>query len=147
MSKYTKGNPSPYAWKKGVSGNPTAMGKAAADVIHAAREHTVAAINRLVAMMQQDDDRNVALAAANALLDRGHGRPPQAIPAQVHASWSRRRDQTEGRRTRSVGSDAVGSWTCSIAVAVLGLPTSCEAPVERDEFAGSAVATRVRSVE
>jgi hypothetical protein len=62
------------------------MGRAAADVIQAAREHTVAAINRLVALMQQDDDRNVALAAANALLDRGHGRPPQAILAQVHAS-------------------------------------------------------------
>jgi len=86
VSKYTKGNPSPYAWKKGVFGNPTGTGEVAADVIHAAREHTVAAISRLVALMQQDDDRNVALAAANALLDRGHGRPPQAILAQVHAS-------------------------------------------------------------
>jgi hypothetical protein len=62
------------------------MSKAAADVIQAAREHTVAAVARLVALMQQDDDRNVALAAANALLDRGYGRPPQAVLAQVHAS-------------------------------------------------------------
>jgi hypothetical protein len=69
-----------------MSGNPSGMGKAAADVIQAAREHTVAAVARLVALMQQDDDRNVALAAATALLDRGHGRPPQAILAQVHAS-------------------------------------------------------------
>ena len=52
--KYTKENPSPYAWKKGVSGNPSGMGRAAANVIQAAREYTVAAGARLVALMQQD---------------------------------------------------------------------------------------------
>jgi hypothetical protein len=59
------------------------MGKAAADVVEAAREHTVDAIERLAALMQQDDDRDVALSAATALLDRGWGKPAQAILAQV----------------------------------------------------------------
>jgi hypothetical protein len=39
-----------------------------------------------VALMQQDDDRDVALSAATALLDRGWGKPAQAITANVNTS-------------------------------------------------------------
>src|SRR5262249_6461988 len=66
-----------------VSGNPSGRSRAAADVIEAAREHTVDAIERLAALMQQDDDRDIALSAATALLDRGWGKPAQALLAQV----------------------------------------------------------------
>lgn len=42
-----------------------------------AREHSVAAINRIVALQGSADER-VALAAAQALLDRAYGKPAQA---------------------------------------------------------------------
>jgi hypothetical protein len=49
-----------------------------------AREHAPEVIARLLVLMRQDDDRDIALAAANSLLDRGYGRPPQAILATVN---------------------------------------------------------------
>ena len=48
------GLPIGHPFRKGVSGNPSGMGRAAANVIQAAREYTVAAVARLVALMQQD---------------------------------------------------------------------------------------------
>jgi hypothetical protein len=59
-----------------VSGNPSGRSRAAADVIEAAREHTAAALGRLVQLMEQDEDRSIALSAAAELLNRGWGKPP-----------------------------------------------------------------------
>ena len=63
---------------KGQSGNPSGRPKANAEIAALARQHCPAAIERLVQAMAGDDDR-VAVAAASALLDRGIGKPSQAV--------------------------------------------------------------------
>jgi hypothetical protein len=62
----------------GVSGNPNGRPKVAAEIRGIAREHGPAAINRLVQLMNSKDEM-VSLHAARVLLDRGYGRPEQAI--------------------------------------------------------------------
>jgi hypothetical protein len=59
------------------------IGSAAREVIELAREHTPEAIETLVAIMRSDDEDR-ALAAANALLDRGWGRPHQSLAVEAH---------------------------------------------------------------
>jgi hypothetical protein len=81
---WTKDNPSPKAFKPGQSGNPG--GRPKSDVVSLARQHTPEAINRLVALMRQDDDFDIAIQATTALLDRGWGKPPQALLAQVNGN-------------------------------------------------------------
>jgi hypothetical protein len=62
------------------------MRKATADLVAAAREHTAAALGRLVQLMEQDEDRNIALSAAAELLNRGWGKPPVAVFAQINGA-------------------------------------------------------------
>jgi Family of unknown function (DUF5681) len=64
------------SFAKGVSGNPGGRPKAALDVQALARAHTVEAINALVAALKDKPSR---VAAASALLDRGWGKPIQAV--------------------------------------------------------------------
>jgi hypothetical protein len=78
---WTKDNPSPKAFKPGQSGNPG--GRPKSDVVSLARQHTPEAINRLVALMRQDDNLDIAIQATTALLDRSWGKPPQAILARI----------------------------------------------------------------
>ena len=66
------------AFKKGKSGNPGGRPKEAAEVKALAGEHTVEAIERLVFWMRSEEPRT-SVAAAQSLLDRGHGKPAQAI--------------------------------------------------------------------
>lgn len=67
-------------WKPGQSGNPGGMPKGALDVKQLARNHTIAAIETLAAIMQDRDAVPAArVAAANSLLDRGFGKPSQEI--------------------------------------------------------------------
>jgi hypothetical protein len=62
----------------GKSGNPGGRPKADPELREACRGHTTEAIEVLVKWMRSDDAR-AAIAAANALLDRGYGKPAQAI--------------------------------------------------------------------
>jgi hypothetical protein len=62
------------------------MGRAAADLVAAAREHTAAALSRIVQLMEQDEDRNIAHSAAAELLNRGWGKPPVAVFAQINGA-------------------------------------------------------------
>jgi hypothetical protein len=66
------------AWEKGQSGNPGGRPKENAEVKRLAREQGVAAISRLVALMQSQDER-ISLAASQALLDRAFGKPAQVV--------------------------------------------------------------------
>jgi len=66
------------AFKKGASGNPGGRPKVEGEIREIAQLNGPAAIRRLVQLMN-DRDKRVALAACNAILDRGYGRPQQAI--------------------------------------------------------------------
>jgi Family of unknown function (DUF5681) len=65
-------------FKKGQSGNPGGRPKIVAEVRELAQEHTGQAIETLVSIMTNPKSAPAArVSAANALLDRGYGKPPQ----------------------------------------------------------------------
>ena len=71
-----KGKPFP----KGVSGNPGGRPKVLGDVQELARQKSPQAINTLSNIMHDEKAPPAArVAAANALLDRGYGKPAQPI--------------------------------------------------------------------
>jgi hypothetical protein len=56
------------------------MSKTLVQIRSLARSHTRTAVNALVGVMRSKNATHVArLSAANAILDRGWGRPPQAL--------------------------------------------------------------------
>ena len=64
----------------GQSGNPGGRHKGVAEVMALARTYTKAAIETLAGIMQDEAaPKHARVAAASAILDRGYGRPPQAI--------------------------------------------------------------------
>jgi hypothetical protein len=71
------------AWKPGQSGNPGRRPKVSAEVRYLARNHGPEAIERLVALMHSKNE-SVAVRAAEALLDRGYGRPLQGMEVSGH---------------------------------------------------------------
>jgi hypothetical protein len=69
---------------KGQSGNPGGRPKELREVIELARSHTTDAIETLVAAMNSGSAPwGARIAAANAILDRGWGKPTQAVEATV----------------------------------------------------------------
>jgi HEAT repeat protein len=77
---------------KGQSGNPEGRRKEDNTVRMLARQHTEAAINALVEALSDERHR---VAAATALLDRGYGKPIQAVtgadgegPVQLVVTWA-----------------------------------------------------------
>lgn len=79
-------------WPAGISGNPGGFSKekrqAVARVADLAREHTPKAITTLAAIMNDETaTRTTRIAAANALLDRAWGRPPQSVGVGVGLSF------------------------------------------------------------
>lgn len=65
-------------FEKGKSGNPGGRPKETKDVKELARQHTKEAIDRLAYWMREGDGK-ASISAAQALLDRAWGRPPQAL--------------------------------------------------------------------
>jgi hypothetical protein len=65
-------------FKKGQSGNPGGRSKTTREIAQLALEGSERAIRRLIELIDSRDER-VALSAAIAVLDRGCGKPVQAI--------------------------------------------------------------------
>lgn len=63
-------------FQKGVSGNPGGRPSVSGPLKELAKAHTAEALETLVAALQADESRT-RVAAAEALLDRGWGRPTQ----------------------------------------------------------------------
>jgi hypothetical protein len=82
-------------FKKGQSGNPGGRVGVPAEVRDLARQHSTEAIERLIHWMKSDDGR-ISVAAANALLDRGFGRPAQLIDLSVEVMSRRIRELSDG---------------------------------------------------
>jgi hypothetical protein len=71
-------------FEKGQSGNPGGRPRALIEVQTAAREHTATAVATLARIAGDESAPHAAqIAAAIALLDRGWGRPMQAVEARV----------------------------------------------------------------
>lgn len=82
VSKRTGNSANLKPFQKGQSGNPSGRPKQNKDVAEVARENAEKAIRRLAKLVDSDDDR-VALAAAQAVLDRAVGKPVQSINSTV----------------------------------------------------------------
>jgi hypothetical protein len=75
-------------FKKGHSGNPGGRPAAVLDdgrtIADVAREHTVEAVETLVSVMRDGEQPGAArVSAANAILDRGWGKPKQELGVEV----------------------------------------------------------------
>lgn len=81
----------PGTFAPGQSGNPGGRPKEAAEVTALAKEYSLEAINRLVELMRQTDDKRLAKAACDSILDRGLGKPAQYVATNgtdmTHEEW------------------------------------------------------------
>ena len=69
-------------FQKGESGNPGGRPKLPADIREAFKAKAPQALEVLTRCLQSGDDR-VAMMAAQAILDRGYGKPTQSIDANL----------------------------------------------------------------
>ena len=72
---------------KGQSGNPGGRPKDEARVAELARSYTAEAVETLVSLMRYGKDERVRGTAAQALLDRGWGKPKVEVVAEGASSY------------------------------------------------------------
>ena len=70
-------------FQRGRSGNPGGRPKLPADIREAFKAKAPEALEVLTRCLQSDDER-VAMMAAQAILDRGYGKPTQSIDANIN---------------------------------------------------------------
>lgn len=91
-----------HRFQPGQSGNPDGRPKKVRQIEDIAQESAEVALKKLVKLMNSKDER-VALSAAQAVLDRGVGKPKQTIANEV----TRKRDVTD------IGDDELASIATS----------------------------------
>lgn len=74
-------------FEKGKSGNPGGRPRENEEIKKLAQEHCPAAINRL-ALLMHDKNGRTSVAACAELLNRGYGKPPQALEHSGSISMS-----------------------------------------------------------
>jgi hypothetical protein len=67
---------------KGQSGNPGGRSAGLTHLRELAREKTEVALNTLIYVCEHGESDAARVAAANAILDRGYGKPAQAITGE-----------------------------------------------------------------
>lgn len=72
-----------HRWAKGQSGNPSGRPKVVESIRELARQHGDDAIRELVALLGNPNPK-IRLEAAEAILNRGFGRPSQAVELSFH---------------------------------------------------------------
>lgn len=89
MAKRTVGKP----FEKGKSGNPSGRPKVVKEIRELARAHGEDAFRRVLALMKSNDHR-ISLTAAQEVLNRAYGKPPQTMsgeggegPAKLVIEW------------------------------------------------------------
>ena len=96
-----KGGKRATSWRPGQSGNPHGRPKIIAEVRDLARQYTADAMDVLTGIMNDPKAPSAArVSAASAVLDRGWGKPGQAIDADVNVvppDVQRRREATRDR--------------------------------------------------
>src|SRR6476659_10782538 len=70
-------------FQRGRSGNPGGRARLPADIREAFKAKAPQALEVLTRCLQSGDDR-IAMLAAQAILDRGYGKPVQAIDANIN---------------------------------------------------------------
>lgn len=72
-------------FRKGQSGNPAGVRKVTRELRDLCQQYTEDAVKALVSAVRDPKGKPAdRIAAARELLDRGHGRAPQKIDANVH---------------------------------------------------------------
>jgi hypothetical protein len=97
-------------FKPGQSGNPNGnKGSTYGEVVKIARQHSEKAIRRLIELMGSDDER-VAFMAAQAVLDRGYGKPKETgeVLPVVDAQAGERRAKARAMIMRMLDEKAAG---------------------------------------
>jgi hypothetical protein len=74
------------AWKPGQSGNPNGRQKVDPNLREAAKQYTMRSLEVLVDVMENGKKDSDRVAAANAILDRGHGKATQHIEVGDNSS-------------------------------------------------------------
>lgn len=80
----------PGTFKPGHSGNPGGRPKKVLEVLELARDESIASIEALVRIRDESDDPKAVVAAANAILDRGLGKPVQPVESKVEVTHGTR---------------------------------------------------------